>query len=284
MLFARSLYAVIRFCYAWSAALIIVGGLCFLVLLIHRKVYDHLLNDYQYQVSPGALVVVQKPDWVGEGIVRSIRATFPYREPVSIFESGLTENIGQVYEGHPWVERVRYVRKQFPNRIQIAVDLRRPLAAIEHHGKYYLVDKASVRLPGEYVAPPKLSFPVLPVIGVKQAPPREGSVWDAKDVRAGVAVACALMERGLPASVPLMSIDVENTGGRRDPHDSEVVLWMADMVPVEWGRAPTAEVFGELAVERKLKNLHLVLLACPGLQGVSRARIQYDNPTFVEAK
>ncbi len=56
MLIARGLYAVLRFLYAWSAALIIVGGICALILLIHRKVYDHLLHDGQYQVVPGPLV------------------------------------------------------------------------------------------------------------------------------------------------------------------------------------------------------------------------------------
>ncbi len=284
MLIVRCLYATLRFLYAWSAALLIVGGLCALILLIHRKVYHHLLHDGQYQVVPGPLVVVHKPEWVGDGIVRALRGAYPYRESISIFENGLTENIGKVYGGHPWVERVRFVKKEFPNRIQIAVDLRRPVAAVEFRGRYYLVDRHSVRLPGEFERLPALPFLLPPVVGVKNAPPREGVVWESGDVRAGVSVARALQEHGLPAGVPLMAIDVENADGRRSPRESEIVLWMGDMVPVEFGRSPASDPFGELTVERKLKNLRLVLLACPELRGVARARIQYDHPTFEDAR
>ncbi len=281
MAFVRGLYAVLRFLYAWSAAVFIVGGVAFLVLLIHRKVYDHLLHDDRYQVDPSRLVVEHRPEWVGEGIVRSVRASFPYREPISIFENGLTENIGTVYSGHPWVERVRYVKKEFPNRIVVAVDLRRPVAAIEYKSRYYLVDRHAVRLPGTWIRLPQLPFALPPITGVRTAPPREGFAWQGADVAAGVAVALALREHGVPEDVPLMAIDVENTGGRKDPRESEIVLWMGDMVPVEWGRSVAGDPFGEIPVEQKLKNLRLILLARPELAGVGRARLQYDSPTFI---
>lgn len=284
MLLARALYAVLRFFHASSAALLIVGGIAALVLIIHRKVCEHMLTDTQYQVPVGGLEVAHRPEWVSDSIVASLQQSYPYENSVSIFEGGLTENIGQVYAGHPWVERVRYVRKQFPNRIVIAVDLRRPVAAIEIKGRYVLVDREAVRLPGEYAKVPDLPLVLLPVVGVRGAAPLAGRVWDAPDVRCGIAVAMALAENGVPDGAPVMAIDVENTGGRRDKRESEIVLWMADMVPVEWGRAPVAGGFGELTVDRKLKNLQLVLLACPDLKGVSRVRIQYDSPTFVEAR
>jgi len=284
MILVRCIAALLRFISKWSAAIVVTGGLSFLVILIHRKVYDHLLFDRQYQINPRKIVMLRKPDWAGDGIERTLRGAFPYREPVSIFESGLPENVGRIYAGNPWVARVRYVRKVFPNKLQVAVDLRRPMAAIEHRSRFYLVDREGVRLPGEYAEIPDLPFRIPPLLGVRTPPPRAGTVWEGDDIQAGVALAATFGEHRVYDLLPIMAIDVQNVGGRRDARESEVLVWAADMIPIEWGRSPAGEPFGELPVEKKLKNLRLVLMATQGLKGVSRVRVQNDHPTYLPAR
>ncbi|MBI5367961.1 MAG: hypothetical protein HZA54_13055 [Planctomycetes bacterium] len=274
---------VITALYRWGAATAIVGTVAWMLLLVHRKVYDHLLTEERYKLDPRSLAVIARPQWAGSGIDFSVGANFPYAGRVSIFEKDLVAHLAGYYGQNPWVARVVRIRKELPNRLRVQLEIRKPVAAVEQKGSYYLVDRDAVRLPGKYPRRPDLAYDVPVLIGVPTVPPAPGQAWRDAAVDAGVAVAQTLLDYELMKSMKLIAIDVENVGGRKSARESEVVLWAEEMVPIQWGRATVTEKFGEVPVELKMKNLQLVQLACPRLRGLATVKVQFHRP-YVVAK
>jgi hypothetical protein len=238
------------------------------------------MNDESYQVDLSRLQVVVKPDWAGEALGETLIP--PPRGSVSIFDPGLIPLLERHYRSNPWVESVISIRKVYPNSLEIKLELRRPVVAVESADHYYLVDRHGVRLPGSYRLLPKLLCTVIPVKGVNTPPPRAGERWSGQDVQAAAKVAHALIRNRVERLVEIMHIDVSNVGGRCDPRASEVVIWAKPCVPIQWGRA-SGEHFGELSAEQKIRNLRYVLMARGGrgLKGLKSVMIQFARPYYV---
>ncbi|MBI3269962.1 MAG: hypothetical protein HYZ53_13130 [Planctomycetes bacterium] len=270
--------------YRWGMAVAVVGGVAWLLLLVHRKVYDHLLHEERYQVDARSLAVLSRPQWAGKGLDFSV-GELPFAGKVSIFQADLTERVAEFYKRNPWVARVVRIRKELPNRLRIQLEIRRPVASVEQKGNYYLVDRESVRLPGKYSRTPDVRFYIPVVVGVVSAPADPGQPWHDPAVEAGVAVAQSVIDYDLSKDVGLIAIDVENVEGRKNARDSEIVIWAEDvlknLVPIQWGRSPVTEKFGEVPVDLKMKNLRLVLMACPKLHGIQTVKIQFQRPYVV---
>ncbi len=262
-----------------TVAIVAVGSL--LVMLAHRRIYAHLLNDEAYMINLADLAVVSKPSWAGVGIERGLTEVVPLRGKVSIFDETLVPRLVEYYESNPWVARVVSIEKDYPATVRVRVQLRRPLAAIESRGSCYIVDREGVRLPGKYTYDnlPRLPFYVPKVVGIASLPPEPGNYWDDPAVAAGTSVADALVAEGLDKALHLVAIDVANVNGRVNKADSEIVIWAEDNVPIQWGRAPNTDKFGELSVEQKIRNLKLVLMSSPRLRGLKLVKIQFQRPT-----
>lgn len=262
-----------------TVAIVAVGSL--LVMLVHRRIYAHLLNDETYMVNLEEFAIVTKPSWAGVGIERALTRVAPLRGKVSIFDEALVPRLVEYYESNPWVARVIAIEKEYPATVRVRLQLRRPLAAIESRGNCYLVDRQGVRLPGKYVYDnlPRLPFYVPKVVGVTSLPPEPGRRWDDPAVAAGTSVAEILVSEGLDKALRIVAIDVTNVDGRVNKAESEIVIWAEDNVPIQWGRAPNTNRFGELSVEQKVRNLKLVLMASPRLRGLKLVKVQFQRPT-----
>jgi hypothetical protein len=262
-----------------TVAIVAVGSL--LVMLVHRRIYAHLLNDENYMVNLEELAVVSRPSWAGVGIERGLTDVTPLRGKVSIFDETLVPRLVEYYESNPWVARVIAIEKEYPATVRVRLQLRRPLAAIESRGNCYIVDREGARLPGKYTYNnlPRLPFYVPKIVGVASLPPEPGSYWDDPAVAAATSVADALVCEGLDKVIHIVAIDVANINGRVNKAESEVVIWAEDNVPIQWGRAPNTDKFGELSVEQKIRNLKLVLMSSPRLRGLKLVKIQFQRPT-----
>ena len=56
------------------------------------------------------------------------------RSRVSIFAPGLAEQVAAAYAASPWVRRVLLVAKEFPNRLDVQLELREPFALVQVGG------------------------------------------------------------------------------------------------------------------------------------------------------
>ncbi len=272
----------------WWLHLLIGGMSIFLVLLVHRKVYEQFYEDERYFINTDYLQVANPPEWLtDQTIASSIVASFKTELETSIFDKSLVTRLAEHLETNPWVTKIQVIEKRLPNQLRIKLDLRRPLVAVtenqRHHRRqiYYLVDKDLIRLPGEYTAVPNLPHQLPVVLGVRQTVPSPGQKWQDKGLEGALAVAETLNKHLTPQlynQLGLAHIDVANINNRKDPRGSEIVLWTKNQVPIQWGRVPGTTKFGELSPEQKITNLKLVLEVSPKLKGLKYVKIQFHQP------
>ena len=229
------------------------------------------------------------PPWMTRADVDSLRSALGELEPFSVFGEDVRARVDAALDGHPWVRSVRRVERSLPNSAEIVLDLRKPIAWVERRGRFFLVDRHGIRLPGRYLSPvPGLPYP-MPVIrgdsrGPQFGPPPEepGLPWRDEAVSAGLAVAIelyALYNAPLGEVIEITEIDVSNFGGRIDPARSEILLRTAADASIEWGRSPLYEGYGELPTEDKLRHLALIVAKYPRLEGCESVVVRFDDPT-----
>lgn len=148
-----------------------------------------------------------------------------------------------------WVAKVRFVRRTADARFEVSADYRHPLGLVHHDGKFFLVDRAGVRLPGIYRYDPRWKL----IDGIRHSPAAPGEAWKGNDLQAGLAIIAALHSR--PFDSQITAVLVDNFAGRIDPAQSHVEL-ATDRAGgrIRWGSAPGSEI-EENSLDQKLAIL-----------------------------
>lgn len=243
-----------------ARAMVRVGpglGALALLWLCAYLILTHVRDRQRFAIDATELKILDCPAWLPYADKHLVLAGLP--EKLSFFDGDLTTKITTACEANPWIKKVHYVRKEYPCRILIKADVRRPFAAAAVRDRYYIVDADGVRLPVEYEEwpVPNLSLPVIQ--GVDGPVGEEGRVWDHAGVRAGVAVLAQFKPTPYYDRLGISAVNVANVNGRVDSRDSEVVLVGARGVNVLWGRAGSDKALHELTLEEKLRNLEKYL-------------------------
>jgi len=224
----------------------------------------------RFLVEATSLRLDQWPAWCTAPLAERINGSVQLQSSMNCLDSGVTRKIAAAYAASSWVRRVRFVRKRFPNHVQIGVELRKPVLAVPRGGVYYLVDRDAVLLPVAYAAWPvrEVQVPTLKAARVSPPPPR-GSVWQDEAVLDAVAVlgAVATCEKMKP--LKLAEVDLSNLRGRVDPRKSEIVLVTDTQARICWGRSPRTAPFGEYSVDEKVATLSRLLSRNPRPVGVN---------------
>lgn len=263
--------------------LLALGGFTILLLLVHRQVYAYYSTLPRYQINLEPLEVMATPDWLkGSELEQPVKQSVRLSGKANIFDKELLPRLIAQYERNPWIAKVESVEKLYPNELNVKLEMRKPVVAVEYRrgdrNYYYLIDREIVRLPGEYRSVPQLPM-VLPVVaGVRNSPPLAGEKWQDRGLRDAIAVAVNLKQHKVYDKVEIARIDVTNSGGRVNKLESEVVLLTKNKVAIQWGRSPETDKFGELSPEEKIKNLYRVLEVSPQLKGIKYVKIQFHQP------
>ncbi|MEK7448194.1 MAG: hypothetical protein AAB019_01790 [Planctomycetota bacterium] len=289
----------------WGLYIFTAGVAVFLVLLIHRKIYAHYATEPRYQIDLNHLQAATLPDWVTDKTIeQSIRTALQIDSTgngsapltTNIIDENAFAKILTHYQQCPWVAKVHSIEKRFPNNLKLKLELRQPVVSVEvKRGNgdrvYYLVDKETVRLPGEYRTVPTLPMTLPVIAGVRTQPPPAGIQWADAGLRSALAVADVLEENGIHKLLAIDRIDVSNVNGpvnsgqterQRSPDliGSEITIWTKNKVPIQWGRSEYSARLGvgELSPEEKINNLKSVLRVSPKLNGVKYVKVQFHQP------
>ena len=270
-------------CKKWGLHLFMTGVFILLLLLVHRQVFAYFSNESRYQVDLTNFSAANLPEWLtDEDLAQSVTDSLQCSIQTHLFDDNLIPRLVAYYTSCPWVERVELIEKHLPNNLKIKLELRRPYVVVQQEQglivRHYLVDKDGTRLPGEYERIPDLPLILPVVVGVKNKPPLAGERWTDDGLTNAIAVTGILEDHKLKSAPLLGKIDVSNIHGRRNPKESEIVIWTQTNVPIQWGRAPDTDKFGELSVAEKINNLKFVLEVCPELKGLNYVKIQFNQP------
>jgi len=222
-----------------------VGGGAIYGLAVLR---EQVRTARPYQISASSLRLVDGPSWMTPGILAELDVAlldpeFPQR--FSLLDAGVARRIAAAYERCVWVEKVKRIEKHDPRvdpgrpPLEIVLTFRRPLVFVRTGRGYCLLDAYGVRLPGVYPEPRLGAERLLVVQGVSTRPPEVGQAWSGAALGAGLRVAEAVEPRR--ERFQLAAVDVSNYGGRRDPHEAEIVLVTASGTRIKWGKAPGPE-------------------------------------------
>lgn len=166
------------------------------------------------------------------------------RRDVSLYEKNLARKVARAYADSPWVRQVVSVRKVFPNRIEVNLELREPHAIIQRGGDHFCVDRDGVVLdPTVYLLTRDRTAALTPVVAVpaRGAIPVAGKRWDEEAVIEGIAMFDLYREKfARNVAVQQIEMQVENVGAEKPA----VTAWLrlAAGPRVQWGRTPRSPI------------------------------------------
>ncbi|HLG30287.1 MAG TPA: hypothetical protein VI387_08770 [Candidatus Brocadiales bacterium] len=253
--------------------LLVVFGIAALGLSI-RFGWHYLINLDTFKVKPGTFSF-DLPSWAKVELLDKIRKAPIVEESHSIFERDLTKNIAEAYSGKPWVAKVHYVKKEFPNKIKIKFSLRKPFAVVKKGESFYLLDSDCVRLSEKLYYWPDDNPEALFIRSNKLSKaPAYWEKWDDAGVQAGVNLVKFLRKNKVHKLLNITTIDVSNVNTKHDSAKSDIVLTTKNGTQIKWGcsSAPGGcKMPGELSDTEKLQNLLSVAKA----EGRNLSRMEY---------
>jgi hypothetical protein len=211
----------------------------------------------QYQLTAERIQITPPPPWIRSDIKSQV-----IREggltTLSVLDDWetLSRRIKDAFEFHPWVASVDRITKGLPASLEIELQYRRPIAAVESaesSGIAFLpIDEHAIRLPEGDLTVVELRY--LPRISGVTGRPLVGDVWNDPRVVGGAKLAAALGDvwqklrlveiiatlHDAGENSPICTFDIITTGGMK----------------VVWGAAPGQESSArESAFDQKRKRL-----------------------------
>jgi hypothetical protein len=260
-----------------SALVALLAG--FLLVVLVDLVRDHVASSPRYAVSVSCADIANLPEAL-ETRAWAILGDAPMLDrPRSILDPDLPEVAARALEMRPWVKRVLEARRSFPARLELKLEVRRPLAVVCAGSERLAVDDEGVVLERATDFGPPL-HPEIRIAGARiSRVPYDGEPFGQPGGQKGhdaVLEALALLrdlraEGNHPAleSVRVIEVQVGDPDRPRRSGDSDLLLRLDSGVQLLWGRssiAPLARI--EPSPCGKLENLLLAMRTFPGLLGV----------------
>ncbi|MEX2316912.1 MAG: hypothetical protein WD669_07160 [Pirellulales bacterium] len=227
----------------WAALLLLsILGVCGQILWQQHAAT--VARNPEYQLTANDVHITAPPPWVRSDIKSEVLRDAALIGNLSLLEDWdtLVGRVRQAFEFHPWVASVTRITRALPNSLQIELEYRRPVAAVESSGQGGVallpIDTGAVRLPEADLTDDERRY--LPRIANVAGRPLVGHTWDDPRVVGGAKLAAALAEvwHSLrlvvihPSSHPLVqgdarfySFEIVTSGGTR----------------IVWGAAPGEE-------------------------------------------
>lgn len=220
------------------------------------------------------------PDWISEKGKQEIRNISLLNREYRIYDKHLTEKIASIYEQHPLFKSVDSVTREFPNRINIRLELRRPIAAIKCKANYFLIDSDAVRLPPEYyIWPTKNDHAVYILTNKLYAIPPCGKRWNDKAILAGIELVRFLKNNKADKILEIEEIDVSMVASRSAATGGDIILRTKSGTKIKWGSSSLYAGLNEPSDAEKLRNLFSVAkVEGTKLNGLEYIDVRWDRP------
>lgn len=219
---------------------------------VWNRVRQRVLSSDQYVLTPRDVEMTPLPDWIHADIRAEVFRDASLDGGLSIMDEDLCERIAGAFSMHPWVAKVRSVRRSFPGRVEVELVYRRPVCMVEVPDGLLPVDAEGVLLPrGDFSPVEAGRYPRL--AGIRTVPVGPvGTRWGDGHVIDGAAIAAAFgptwgelkLDRIVPAASltaysPETTYELFTTGGTR----------------ILWGRGPASTMPSELPAVDKVARL-----------------------------
>jgi len=227
------------------------------------------------------------PEWVAPEVEAEVKASLEGAD-LHVMQRDVADQIASRLMTCPWVSSVNNIHRSLSEGLNLTVNMRRPVALVQHGGRLHMVDAEGVRLPAE-----KFSFPGNepgPVIRYRErlALPKPGEKWEADGVDAGIRLVIFLQKRNAVKALNIAYVDTSKLGTRRNSRASCVSVYTQDGTEIRWGcstvcseRPYLCNPADELSDEEKFANLVRVLNENPRLEGIEYVDLRWKDVGLV---
>ncbi len=232
---------------------VLLAVFCGAWYLLWQRVGPLVLAGPDYLLGPEQVELPPLPEWIHSDLRAEIFRCASLDGPLSIMDDDLAERMAAACALHPWVARVRQVRKYHPARVVVELDYRRPALMVEVPGGLLPVDPRGTLLPSQDFSPveaaryPRLahqnSLP-LGTVGQPWGDPRVVGAAEIADL-----LGPAWRDFGLARIVVL-----PQPAGALSPQPLYALVTRGGW-QIIWGRAPHVEAPGEPRAAEKLAAL-----------------------------
>ncbi len=229
-----------------------------------------------FNVNVKSISLADPPAWAPDTLGAQIRRAMP--EKANIFDKDLPRTVYEACRKLYWVESVESVKKAYPNRLELKLKLREPVAYVRHRGDRYLTDSRGTRLPNLYYRHVPGQPDKLDIKGLEGDPPEEGETWeDLEALLDGITTARDIAGSDICRKAEITTIDVSNLGGRKKPTESRIVLITAAQTRIYWGRSSRNPGYADLSTADKLQNLEKAWNESGGLERAEYVRVYSEK-------
>ena len=236
--------------------------------LAWRRVGPSVLGAPENRVGPGQVEITPPPKWINSDIRSEVFRELSLNGPLSIMDDNLVDRIQNSFSLHPWVAKVRSVKKQYPATgaadqtpvsVKVELDYRQPICMVEVPGGLLPVDVEGVLLPSADFSPIEAGrYPRLVGVDRKPAVPA-GRRWADARVIGGaeiaVSVGPAWETLKLQRIATLPPAGTAEGSSTRQPGEYIFCLVTRGGTRIFWGYPPGANVPGELPAAEKVARL-----------------------------
>jgi hypothetical protein len=246
-------------------------------------------RERAFLVDPAYVELASGPAWMSGSVAESVRAALAELEPTPLRRddevTALTEAIAA---STGWVRSIDRIEKRYPNRLEVEVTLREPVALVETEHGLVLVDGDAVVVADAADSAEYLADHPLPLLRASRP---------LRVARPGQKVKDLALDEGLrvAAEIAPYRADLANRGLDLDVIDltpkersggtslTDVELYTRNGLAIEWGRSRAHPKFGALepSADAKVRGLLRVAARYPELAGIERVRLQFADPTVL---
>ncbi|GAA4437869.1 hypothetical protein [Bremerella cremea] len=214
---------------------------------------DQFAAREEFLLSPRDILITTPPAWIQSNVLSDSVEEASLPEQLDLRDRELTSKIAATFTAHPWVRQVHKVVKQYPAKVLVELEYRRPVAMVEVE----FVDEGAVRrglipvdVEGTVLPPGDFSriqandrYPRIH-IDLKRPMVEAGMKWD--DLRVAEAASIASLLVGHWSELKLNRIVVKEDGGRHYELES-------DTTRIIWGSPPGQELPQETLANHKVQ-------------------------------
>ena len=249
-----------------TAVLVLLVAMVLFWFAVWWRVRDRVLASPEYWLTQANVEITPPPPWIRSDIRAEVFRDASLGPSLSIMDDNLTARLHDAFSLHPWIAKVRQVRKSYPAHVQVDLIYRKPVCMVlAVPSGAWPVDVDGVRLPTADFCPLDVNrYPRLTQIDSTPVGP-EGTRWGDPRVVGGAQIAAALE----PAWQELKLDHIAPTGttepGR--PADYFYELVTRSGTRILWGRAPGTDMPGEVPAADKVARLKKYVAENGSLEG-----------------
>ncbi|MBM4004671.1 MAG: hypothetical protein FJ295_15535 [Planctomycetes bacterium] len=249
---------------------LILAALLVATIAVWRSWAPVVLGDRRYQLRTESIEITPQPAWIRSNVREEVVEANDLASH-SALDPQITVTVARAFSVHSWVARVRSVRKEYPARVVVELEYRRPVGMVmvrrdDGNPGVIPVDASAIVLPtDDFERQGEAESPVRNYLRIHVGDTRHhgptGTVWGDERVAAAARIAEQLSESWQALGLHRIELAEESSGNR-----AEDLLF--DLVAKEdrryfWGHAPGKERASELDASEKLELLQELARVTP---------------------